>query len=60
VLEGHNRHHQLATAYCSHLKARNQLIGKSLQEFATAIKQSLSGSRSTLSTESQLRYLLME
>jgi hypothetical protein len=29
VIEGHCRQHQLATAYCSHLKARIQLIGKS-------------------------------
>jgi hypothetical protein len=39
ALEDHFRDQHLATVYCSHLKRRIQLIGKPLQEFATAIKQ---------------------
>jgi chromosome segregation ATPase len=38
ALEECFRNQQQATAYCAHLKKRTQLIGKPLQEFATAIK----------------------
>jgi lysophospholipid acyltransferase (LPLAT)-like uncharacterized protein len=39
VLQDCYRDYQLATAYCSQLRARTQLIAQSLKEFATIIEQ---------------------
>jgi hypothetical protein len=39
ALKGRYGDHQLAAAYREELKARTQLIGESLQEFAAAVEQ---------------------